>query len=50
LGRPGGDGMDRKETRCADIGWIDVARDRIQWRAFVNMVMNLALLERSVIS
>jgi hypothetical protein len=31
LGEIGWDGMD----------WIDVAQDRDQWRALVNMVMNL---------
>jgi hypothetical protein len=41
LGRS--DGTDHKETRCADMGWIVVARDRNQWRAFVNMVMNLGV-------
>jgi hypothetical protein len=24
--------------------WIQLAQDRVQWRAFVNMVMNLQVL------
>jgi hypothetical protein len=27
--------------------WIDVAEDRYQWRALVNMVMNLGLPENA---
>jgi hypothetical protein len=25
------------------IGWIDLAQDRVRWRAFVNTVMNLRI-------
>jgi hypothetical protein len=37
--------MDLRELvwRCMD--WIDLAEDRDQWRALVNMVMNLRLLK-----
>jgi hypothetical protein len=26
---------------CKDVDWIELARDRIQWRAFVNKMMEL---------
>jgi hypothetical protein len=32
--------MDLKEIRWGDMDWIDLAQDRDQWRALVNMVMN----------
>jgi hypothetical protein len=33
--------MDLRETGWDAISWIDLARDRDQWRAVVNTVMNL---------
>jgi hypothetical protein len=30
-----------KEIGCEDLHWDHLARDRVQWRAFVNMVMKL---------
>jgi hypothetical protein len=33
--------MDLRETRIDMANWIRLARDRVQWRAFVNSVMNL---------
>jgi hypothetical protein len=33
--------MDLKETGCERVGWVHLARDRVQWRAIVNTVMNL---------
>jgi hypothetical protein len=33
--------MDCREIRCGGVDWIDMAQDRDQWRALVNMVMNL---------
>jgi hypothetical protein len=33
--------MDLKETGHDDVDWIHLAEERIQWWAFVNMVMNL---------
>jgi hypothetical protein len=33
--------MDLKEIGWDGIDWIDLARDRDQWRALVNAVMNL---------
>jgi hypothetical protein len=33
--------MDFREIGWSDMGWIDVAQDRDQWRSLVNMAMNL---------
>jgi hypothetical protein len=33
--------MDLRDIVCNGVEWIDVARDRNQWRALVNMVLNL---------
>jgi hypothetical protein len=33
--------MDLREIGWGGIYWIDLAQDRDQWRALVNMVMNL---------
>jgi hypothetical protein len=33
--------MDLREIGWDGMDWIDLAQDRIQWRALVNMVMNL---------
>jgi hypothetical protein len=33
--------IDLREMRWDDVDWIDLAQDRDQWRALVNMVMNL---------
>jgi hypothetical protein len=33
--------MDLREVGWGSIDWIDVGRDRDQWRAPVNTVMNL---------
>jgi hypothetical protein len=33
--------MDLREIRWGGMDWIDLAQDRDQWRAHVNMVMNL---------
>jgi hypothetical protein len=33
--------MDLREIGWGGIDWIDLAQDRNQWRALVNMVMNL---------
>jgi hypothetical protein len=32
---------DLREIRWDDMDWIELAQDREQWRALVNMVMNL---------
>jgi hypothetical protein len=33
--------MDLREIGWGGMDWIDLAQDRNQWRALVNMVMNL---------
>jgi hypothetical protein len=33
--------MDLEEMGCGGKDWIDLAQDRIRWRALVNAVMNL---------
>jgi hypothetical protein len=46
LGRPRrrwGDNikMDLRETGIDGVNWIQLAQDRVQWRAFVNTMMTL---------
>jgi hypothetical protein len=46
LGRPGRRWEDNIKMDLGEIGidrvnWIRLAQDRVQWRAFVNTVMNL---------
>jgi hypothetical protein len=36
--------MDLREIGWGGMDWIDLAQDRAQWRALVNMVMNLLVL------
>jgi hypothetical protein len=36
--------MDLGETGINGVNWIQLAQDRVQWQAFVNMVMNLWVL------
>jgi hypothetical protein len=33
--------MDHREAGWGDMDWIDMAQDRVQWRALVNTVINL---------
>jgi hypothetical protein len=33
--------MDLREIGWDGMDWIDVAQDRVEWRALVNTVMNL---------
>jgi hypothetical protein len=33
--------MDLREIGIDGANWIQLAQDRVQWRAFVNMMMNL---------
>jgi hypothetical protein len=37
--------MDVREIGWGGMGWIDLAQDRDQWRAFMNTVMNLRVLQ-----
>jgi hypothetical protein len=36
--------IDLREIGIDGANWIQLARDRVQWRAFVNTVMNLQVL------
>jgi hypothetical protein len=36
--------MDLDKMRCESVDWIHLAQDSDQWRALVNMVMNLRVL------
>jgi hypothetical protein len=41
--------MDLREMGIDGANWIQLAQDRVQWRAFVNTVINLRVpYERSV--
>jgi hypothetical protein len=33
--------LDLREIGIDGVNWIQLAQDRVQWQAFVNMVMNL---------
>jgi hypothetical protein len=33
--------LDLREIRIEGANWIQLAQDKVQWRAFVSMVMNL---------
>jgi hypothetical protein len=43
--------MDLTETGCEDGRWMELAEDRVQWRALVLAVLNLRVLlpEREII-
>jgi hypothetical protein len=48
LGRPGHRWEDNIKMDLREIGidgakWIQLAQDRVQWRAYVNTVMNLRI-------
>jgi hypothetical protein len=36
--------MDLGEIGIDGVNWIQLVQDRVQWRAFVNTVMNLQVL------
>jgi hypothetical protein len=39
--------MDLREIGIDEANWIQLAQDRIRWRAFVNTVMNLRIAKES---
>jgi hypothetical protein len=39
--------MDLREIGWLDMDWIDLAKDRDQWRALVNTAMNLRVPENA---
>jgi hypothetical protein len=39
--------MDLEEIELDGIDWIDLSRDRDQWRTLVNTVMNLRVLQNA---
>jgi hypothetical protein len=35
--------LDLRKIRIDGANWIRLAQDRVQWRAFVNMIMNIRI-------
>jgi hypothetical protein len=36
--------MDLEKMRCEDVRWMELAQDRVQWRALLLAVLNLRVL------
>jgi hypothetical protein len=39
--------MDLRDVGINEVNWIQPAQDRVQWRAFMNTVMNLRVPQGS---
>jgi hypothetical protein len=39
--------MDLGEVGYGDVDWIGLAQDRSRWRALVNLILNLRILENA---
>jgi hypothetical protein len=42
--------MDLRETGCEDGRWMELAQDRVQWRALVLAVLNLRVLRPEAVN
>jgi hypothetical protein len=42
--------MDLKETELEDVDWMHLAKDKDQWQALVNILMNLGSHNRKEFS
>jgi hypothetical protein len=42
--------MDLRERDCKDGGWMELAQDRVQWRALILAVLNFRILLPELVS
>jgi hypothetical protein len=40
--------MDLKEIDCEEVDWIQLAEDRVQWEAVLNMVINFWVPKKGI--